>query len=189
MTVTTPDRGRGDDGFSLMELVLVSVMIMTVAAISVGTFRNARATVAGNANVRKVESLLKLARETAINERRAIVVTFTMPNQMTLTRLNLPSGNTQVAQGFLENNMSFMLFAGMPDTPDSFGRSSAISFGAATQIMFTSDGTLTDQTGTPVNGTVFLGQAATPMTARALTVFGPTATLRSYRWNGSSWSH
>ncbi len=55
--------------------------------------------------------------------------------------------------------------------------------------MFTADGTLTDQSGNSVNGTVFLGQAGTPMTARALTVFGPTATLRSYRWNGSSWIH
>jgi hypothetical protein len=54
--------------------------------------------------------------------------------------------------------------------------------------MFTADGTLADQTGTPVNGTVFLGQAGSPMTSRALTVFGPTATFRSYRWNGQSWS-
>ena len=43
--------------------------------------------------------------------------------------------------------------------------------------MFTADGMLTDQAGNSINGTIFLGQAGAPMTARALTVFGPTATL------------
>ncbi len=171
-------RAESDAGFSLMELLLVCALTITVSAIAAGFFRNARASVAGNANIRRVEALLKLARETAINERRAVVVTFAAPNQVTLTRLNLPNGATLVGSGYLENNMSFMLFAGLPDTPDAFGRTAAVDFGPATQIMFTADGTLTDQAGTSVNGTVFLGQPGSPMTARALTVFGPTATLR-----------
>jgi len=178
-----------DAGFSLLELLLVSILLTTMGAITAGFFGQARASAAGNANIRKVESLLKLGRETAINERRAIVVTFTPPNRVRLTRLNIPIGTTLVGETFLENNMTFMLFGGQPDTPESFGRTTAVDFGAATQIMFTAEGTLTDQTGNPINGTVFIGQTGVPMTARALTVFGPTSTLRSYKWNGSSWRH
>lgn len=187
MWVVPRRQTRSDSGFSLMELVMVCLMATTVTAISAGAFRNIRATSVGNANIRKVEALLKLGRETAINQRRAVVITFVPPNEIRLTRTNLPVGTTQIANGYLENNMAFMLFSGVPDTPDGFGRTAAVDFGAATQIMFTSDGTLTDQVGNPINGTVYLGQTGTPLTARALTVFGPTATMRTYRWDGSSW--
>jgi len=189
MLVSRPSRSHADAGFTLLELLLVCVMITTLAAVTAGFFRSAKASVQGDANIRKVEALLKLARETAINERRAIVVTFTPPNRVRLTRLNIPNGTTLVGEGYLENNMSFMLFTGMPDTPETFGRSSAVDFGDAEQIMFTADGMLTDELGNPVNGTVFLGQPAAPMTARALTIFGPTSTFRSYRWNGSTWRY
>lgn len=183
-------RNSGNDsGFSLMELLMVVLLATTVAAFSAGSFRSVKASVAGNANMRKVESLLKLARETAINERRAIQITFTMPNRIRLTRLNLPIGTTQVAEGYLEDNMAFMLFATLPDTPDGFGRTSPVDFGAATQILFTTEGTLTDQAGNPINGTVFLGLTGNTMSARAMSIFGPTATIRTYRWNGSAWKH
>jgi len=189
MTAPRQTRARADAGFTLLELLLVCVMITTLAAVTAGFFQSAKNTVQGDANIRKVETLLKLARETAINERRAIVVTFTPPNRLRLTRLNIPVGTTLVGEGYLENNMGFMLFAGMPDTPESFGRATPVDFGAANQIMFTADGMLTDELGNPVNGTVFLGQPSAPMTARALTIFGPTSTIRSYRWNGSAWRY
>jgi prepilin-type N-terminal cleavage/methylation domain-containing protein len=35
--------------------------------------------------------------------------------------------------------------------------------------------------------TIFIGQPTRPLTARALTIFGPTARLRGYRWNGATW--
>ena len=46
---------------------------------------------------------------------------------------------------------------------------------------------LTDVNGNAINGTVFLGEPGKPITSRALTVFGPTATIRTYRWNGAAW--
>jgi hypothetical protein len=87
----------------------------------------------------------------------------------------------------LEHNTRFMLFDGQPDTPDGFGRPGAVSFSGAATVMFTADGMLTDAAGNPVNGSIFLGQAGRPLTARAITVFGPTATIRTYRWNGTQW--
>lgn len=189
MRPVCPSRGASDAGYSLLELLIVAVMITTLSAVTAGFYRSARATVEGNANIRRVEALLKLARDTAVNERRAIVITYTAPNLLRLTRLNIPIGTTFVAEAYLEDNMSFMLFAGMPDTPDSFGRASAFDFGAAVQVLFTADGMLTDQLGNALNGTLFLGQPGAPLSARALTIFGPTSTMRSYSWNGTAWRH
>jgi hypothetical protein len=81
------------------------------------------------------------------------------------------------------------VFAGLPDTPDSFGDDSALDFGGADTMMFNADGQFTDETGQIINGTVFIGKSGAPLTARALTVFGPTSTLRTYRWNGGGWGH
>jgi hypothetical protein len=54
--------------------------------------------------------------------------------------------------------------------------------------MFTSEGAFVDQNGDPVNGTVFLGRGIDPMTARAVTIFGPTALIRQWRWNSRVWT-
>lgn len=180
--------GHGREaGFSLLELLVVIAVAGTTLAIGVGFFPQARDTIQADANMRIVNWQLKLARERAINERRSIQVDFIAPNTIRLTRLEIPNGTTVLHTAVLENLTQFLTFPAQPDTPDGFGRTSAVYFGGAATVMFTADGMLTDPTGTPVNGSIFLGQVGRPMTARALTIFGPTATLRSYRWNGSEW--
>ena len=58
--------------------------------------------------------------------------------------------------------------------------------------MFTTDGTLIDSGGTPINGTVFLSIQNQPESARAVTVLGSTGRVRGYKWvvgkTISSWS-
>ena len=53
--------------------------------------------------------------------------------------------------------------------------------------MFTSEGTFVDQQGDPLNGTLFLSVPGDPSSARAITMFGPTALIRAWRWNGQEW--
>jgi prepilin-type N-terminal cleavage/methylation domain-containing protein len=175
------------DGFTLLELMLVVALASITLAISAGYFPQARDTITADANMRIVNWQLKLARERAINERRSVQVDFVAPNMIRVTRLEIPNGTTILQTAFLENNTQFLLFPTQPDTPDGFGRATPVWFGGAQTVMFTADGMLTDAAGTPVNGSIFLGQIAKPMTSRALTIFGPTATLRVYRWNGSEW--
>ena len=86
-----------------------------------------------------------------------------------------------------EGGTKYSLPAGLPDTPDGFGRTQAVDFGAATAVMFTSDGTCIDQTGNPVNGTIFVGLPGRPLSARAITILGGTGRVRGYRWNGQKW--
>lgn len=181
------DRPGREGGFSLLELLVVIAIAGVTLAIGAGFFPQARDTIQGDANMRIVNWQLKLARERAINERRSIQVDFVAPNTIRLTRQEIPGGTTVLHTAVLENGTQFLLFPAQPDTPDGFGRPNPVWFGGTNAVMFTADGMLTDAAGTPVNGSIFLGQVGRPMTSRALTIFGPTATLRSYRWNGSEW--
>ena len=178
-----------DAGFGMTELLIVLTMIALIGSLGIGFFRTAAQTLQGDANLRILEWQLKLAREFAINQRRAVEVRFTPPNLISVVRRNIPNGETLLSSAVLEHGTYFLLFTGQPDTPDAFGRAAATDFGGATATMFTSDGMFTDQTGNALNGTVFLGQPGRPMTSRALTVFGPTARIRVYRWNGAQWRH
>jgi len=176
-------------GFALPEILVVLALMAVVMGIGIGSFSNEMATVQGDADMNIVYWQLKLAREIAINQRRSVEVVFTPPNFISLVRHNLPNGTTVVSTAVLEHRTSFMLFAGMPDTPDGFGNATAVDFNNAQQVMFTADGLFTDATGNPVNGSVFIGEVNKPLSARAVTVFAPTAGIRTYRWTGSSWRH
>jgi Tfp pilus assembly protein FimT len=178
---------KADAGFSLIEVLATMGFIMVILAIGVGFYPPAVATIQGDADMRILNWQLKLARETAINQRRSVELQFVMPNQVRIVRREIPTGTTEISSAILEHNTQFLLFTGQPDTPDGFGRPSAISFSGAATVMFTADGMLTDTAGNPVNGSIFLGQAGRPLTSRAITVFGPTATIRTYRWNGTQW--
>lgn len=182
-------RSRSEAGFSLVELLATMAMTGVVLAMSVGFYPQAVNIVRGDADMRIVYWEMKLARDTAIAQRRTIEVRFTAPNIITSVRRNIPIGTTVLSTAVLEHNTQFLLFAGQPDTPDAFGRTTATDFGGAALVMFTADGMLTDAAGNAVNGTVFLGQPGKPVTSRALTVFGPTATIRTYKWNGAAWRH
>ena len=178
-----------DAGYSLVEMLITLVLTGIVLGMSVGFYPQAVNIVRGDADMRIVYWEMKLARDTAIAQRRTIEVRFTAPDIITTVRREIPNGTTVLWNAVLEHNMQFLLVAGQPDTPDAFGRNTATYFGGAALVMFTPDGMLTDGNGNAVNGTVFLGQPGKPVTSRALTVFGPTATIRTYRWNGATWRH
>ena len=67
-----------------------------VMGIGIGSFSNEMATVQGDADMNIVYWQLKLAREIAINQRRAVEVVFTPPNFISLVRHDFPNGTTVV---------------------------------------------------------------------------------------------
>jgi Tfp pilus assembly protein FimT len=198
-----------EQGFSLIEMVMVVALAFTVMAFAVmntvGSSQNARA----NAAMDAVISQLRQAREIAIAKRRNVQVQFTAPNQIQLTILTLPGEAVPpvIAPTYLNDNvpggLTFAVLSGLPDTPMNFGNSTAISLqqptgGGAWTVMFTTSGafcgtaqsaaTLYQATNNnPVNASLFLGVVGKPTTARAVTVFGATGRVRSYNWTGSSW--
>jgi prepilin-type N-terminal cleavage/methylation domain-containing protein len=178
-----------DRGFSLIEVLVAVTLGLTVMALTVGGFGQALNTIRGDASMNVVLWQLKLAREAAINQRRFVEIRFTDPNFLSVVRRDIPGGETVLSTAVLEHQTEFRLFPDVPDTPDSFGNDDAVDFGGADAVMFNAAGQLVDDAGVLVNGTVFIGKADEPMTARAVTVFGPTATLRTYSWNGAIWRH
>jgi len=193
-------------GFTLIELIITVAVISTVmigaTAVMPGLVKDSRA----DASSAILLNALRLARDRAIGERRNMDVIFIAPNEVKIVREEIvynsvtktwgssptePS-NPTIMDVFLEDNQRFQYFTGMDDTPDKFGRINVpVAFPPLSvvtpTIMFTSEGTLVDVGGDPINGTVFLGTGGDVTSARAITIFGPTAAVRLWKWNGKKW--
>ena len=87
----------------------------------------------------------------------------------------------------IEGGVQFVLVAGLPDTPDAFGKASGVDFGTAFNVKFTPDGTLVNQDGAGANGTVFIAVPKLATSARAVTILGSTGRVRGYKWDGRQW--
>jgi len=183
-----PSNGpRQDAGFSLVEVSVVILLISVVAGFALLNIEGIMPGLDANAALSQTVAELRRGRELAIAQRRNIELTFPTNNQIQLVRFDVPNGRTVLSTVTLENGVEFLLFSGVPDTPDSFGRGDAIDFGGSNTLIFLSDGTLVDDAGNPVHGSVFLGLPDHPETARAVTMVGATGRVRGYRWTGSSW--
>jgi prepilin-type N-terminal cleavage/methylation domain-containing protein len=181
-------RLSGQRGFTLIELMLVvgitAVALGMVVVVSPQMSRYAQA----QSGVEQLVSALRFARETAVAQRRNVQVRFIGVNTIQIARVEIPSGVATVLQTIpLESRLKYYLMPGLPDTPDRFGNSAAIAFGASPIRMFTSEGTFVDQAGDELNGTVFMGIEGQPESARAISIFGPTALVRTWSWTGRAW--
>ena len=178
-------------GFSLLEGVIVISIIMILAAVAILGFgsilRNSKADTGMDALV----SQLRSARELAISHRCEVQVQFVGSNQLTTTQIWLAGTPPPPVTVPLEGGATFQVFAGIPDTPMTFGNSSAVYFegisGGPPLMKFTTTGAFVDAGNTFVNGTVFLGITGKPSTARAVTILGATGRVRQYHWDGTQW--
>jgi type II secretory pathway pseudopilin PulG len=174
----------------MVVLALVGVLGATALMVTAGAWQRSRA----DSSLASVMSELRLAKDTAVSQRRDVEVQFVIPNQIRVLRHDIGAGGAEVGTTlvhsvYLENQVEFRLTAGLPDTPDGFGQTAATAFGTATTLLFRSEGMFTDGNPNldPLNGTVFLGVANQTLSARAVTIFGPTALIRGYTWNGRQW--
>ena len=189
MTVSKRRAFADERGFSLPEILTIVALIGLLFGITIIAFQTAAVTIQGDSNLRIVEGQLKFARDVAVSQRRTVEVVLVAPNMIQVIRQDRPAGTTLLSSAVLENNTTFVDFADVPDTPETFGADSVYAPGALSTLMFTADSMFTDSSGGPANATIFIGQTGKKTTARAVTVFGTTARIRTYRWNGSQWGH
>lgn len=187
---------KREQGFTLLEvLVVVGIMaVLSGMAVmgSTGTMQGYKA----NAAMDVVSSQLRLARELAITNRRNVVVTIDLVNNAVSYQVKAPNvaGTSeldgQIVTIPLPPQTSFMVEAGVPDTPMGFGNTSPVLIGNLSGgppgMAFTPTGSFTDNTYTnPINGTIFIGMTNQPATARAITIMGSTGRVRQYTYVGN----
>ncbi len=177
---------RKPAGFSTLELITGISVLAVVAGFAVVSMEAARPGIQANAALDQLVAQLRAARESAISQRLNYQIIFTPPDQIQLRRLEVPPGSTDPTTS-LGNAVQFMLFAGLPDTPDGFGNARAVHFGNTPTLTLLSDGRFLDSAGAPLNGAIFLGIPGRPETARAVTIRGATGQVTAYHWTGSTW--
>ena len=191
-------RLHAQDGYNLVELMVVVGIMGVLSAITVVQTGPARTNAKGDAAMRIVLSQMNQAREMAIGQRRYIRVVFdTAKNQMSVVREDTTVATTTLSTIGFEGGVQFTLIA-MVDTPDGYGSTTSTSFtstngtfpsatGSTSVAKFTPDGTLVDWNGRTTNGTVFLAVPTVSTSTRAVTVLGSTGRVRGYRWDGRAW--
>jgi prepilin-type N-terminal cleavage/methylation domain-containing protein len=195
MTCLT-NRLRDERGISLVEILVAVAIIGVLTSMAVIQIGAVRPGLEADGAMRVVMAQLNSARETAISQRRRVEVSFfnaavgaqNLGGWVRSTRHNLPNGTTLLGEVPFEGGALYALWPNVQDTPDGFGNTKAINFGAAVTVMFNTEGMLVDTAGIPVNGSLFLLIPNQPGSYRAVTVLGSTGRVRGFRWNGGQWT-
>ncbi len=197
--------GRTQSGFSLVELLVVTIVIAIMAAFAQLSMRpllnQAHVTNAYNTTL----MALRLGREKAIEEKGAYQVTFNSPSAGAITVAPVTSamaacggsGGATVWSGaqtynyYLPSDVSFQIIPGVPTgptaTPDGFGIAAyAIDFdqlagGNSSSVIFCADGSAQDTNGNFNNGVVYMARNAELYSSRAITLWGLTGRLRGWK--------
>jgi hypothetical protein len=183
---------RNEEGVTLFELMLGVGVIMVVVGSSIFTISTVLPKLRADSGLEQMEIQLRQARISSIDQRRDFTVTFQGTNELVVVRQEVPAGTTIISDTFLPPGMVYMVFSGLPDTPDGFGNAYALNFACPgntvpCSIVFQSDGSVLAVNNAMMNGTVFMGVAGNATTARAVTVMGATGRIHGYHSTGTSW--
>ena len=197
-------------GFSLTELMLVVLIGLIIVGMAIGGVPAMLRVSKADGSLAELASALRSARESAISNRRNVQLTFGT-NTVTSVRMErcdatcttgasgtwktLPkctstcSGSTTALRTVtLEGRAIFRLDDKLGDTPDKFGMDkSGLVLGSKLPAAFTTDGSLVDSDGDVLNASIFIGNDTDILSARAVTIFGPTGAMHLWRWDGRRW--
>jgi prepilin-type N-terminal cleavage/methylation domain-containing protein len=176
-------------GYSAVEMMMAMGIFGVLSAMAVVQIGQARPGLKGDGAMRVAMAQMTSARELAITQRRFMRLNFDTANsRVQIIREEVPGpALTVLASVPFEGGIVFTLVAGQPDTPDAFGRAAAVDFGTATEVKFAPDGTLVNQAGANLNGSIFLAMPGMKLSSRAVTVLGSTGRIRGYKWDGAHW--
>ena len=174
-------------GYTLIEMMAVVLVIGILAGMAMVQVGAARPRLLADGAMRSVMGQITFARDTAVSQRRDVELDFDVDqNVMRVIRHNLPNGTTTLSEVTFEGGVKLALTSGAGSPESGFGSSSAADF-PADPVFFTTDGSLVDSGGSPVNGAIYLQIPNVGGSSRAVTILGSIGRVRGYRWNGTTW--
>jgi len=188
-----PKNADGEAGSSLVEVVFAVAVIVVVFAMAFAAFQNALPSMRADSSMQLLEAQLRQARQVSIDQRRYVTVTFQGTSELVAVIVGLNGGpNTQLYDYFLPEGMVYTLLAGVPDTPDGFGNSAAVTYNCPSNslpctITFQSDGSVQDGQSGSSNGSIFIGIVGQTNTARAVTILSATGKIKGWHYTGAGW--
>lgn len=184
---------RAEDGFTLIEILVVAALGACLLAFAVFTTGNGLTAFKASGAMDALRSRLQVARDTAISRQRDVQLTFVDNKTLRFFVVNPDGTQTQVDELVLEGDTTFTTFAGQAAAPDAWCVDVANGFRNMNNqltLRFNSEGALVDSaTRNLVSGCLYLGKPNAPPTARAISVFGPTGRTRTYKWSNAAWVH
>jgi type II secretory pathway pseudopilin PulG len=182
-------------GYSLVELLILLACVGVVSGFVFIQATNVLPVFRSNSAMDQVIQQIRVARNTAITDRRAVIVNISAAAGTMQLQQVPPNGGPPVTLSTVPlTGSQFCLTQGVPDTPMGFGNTQAVNFvnasnpGAVVAVaQFLSDGSFGAAVGVPVNGTIFTCIPGNSTSARAVTILGATGRVRPYRWDGSAW--
>ena len=181
-------------GFSLVEMLIVVAISMIAAVFATISLQPALKQIKVTNGYNTVLMGLRRAREQAVAERRVYLVTFILPQTLTITQV---ATGTVTETLTLPNDISFDTEPGIPSsptappiTPDGFGSGGAtgaidfdvnVGAGGTNTAYFYPDGTVRDVNGIINNGVVYIARPGEVLSSRAITVWGLTGRIRGWR--------
>ena len=187
------DRNRS--GYSLVEILILLACIGVISGFVFIQAQNVLPIFKSNSAMDQVIQQMRVARNTAITDRRVVIVNISAATGMMQLQQVPPNGGPPVTLSTVPlTGSQFCLTPGVPDTPMGFGNAQPVNFvnasnpGAGVAVTeFLSDGSFGSAVGVPVNGTIFTCIPGNRLSARAVTILGTTGRVRPYHWDGTAW--
>lgn len=173
-------------GYSLLEIMAVVGLITIGSNVAVVQMKASIAAVDADVASGLVISQLKMAREIAVNQRRNVIVEFDDPSTINVTRVESDLSTTLISTRTLPSGFSYGLPTGLGDTPDGYGNTGPVYFNGSTSATFLGDGTLVDDAGIVVSGSIFTIHGGNG-TSRAVTLTGANGRVKQYYIKNSAW--
>lgn len=177
---------RRNRGYSLIEIMTVVGVIAIGSNVAVVQMKASLNSVDADIASSTVVSQLRLARETAVNQRRNVIVQFPDTTTVNVTRVESDASTTLISSKTLPTGYTYGLPMGLGDTPDGYGNADPVTFNGATSTTFLADGTLVDNAGIIVSGSIFTIGGGTG-TSRAVTVAGANGRVKQYYIKNNAW--
>ena len=197
-------RNRKTLGFSLVETLIIVLIVFILIAAAIIQIRPILMASRSDTAASYTLNQIRLARERAIDERRLMRVTFTAPQTILMEYqftdpvshvasflpVTLQSGQAGAGIVTLPFDIKFIPPPTTPATPpDNIGaQNNAFDFFCAgtactgTPLYFNPDGSIVNVNNDPVQGVVYMARTADPLSARAVSFFGPTGKAKAWRF-------